>query len=152
MDFEKALEDLYVFIENMQNASKKLTRTKMVNAAIPISTISKFNQTKREQGFKFTVTTLHKIAKRIDFLNKKNNEPTTYAKDLDKIIKHFIKNYILIDKRSKLAENYNLKFWSLERMYNFNISKTSISIVTLIEYAEAVQYQRPISSKQEGNN
>ncbi|RIN27720.1 hypothetical protein [Staphylococcus succinus] len=152
MDFKKALEDLYVFIEDMQSASKKLTRTKMVSSAIPISTISKFHQSKREKGFKFTVTTLYKIAKRIDSLNKKNDEPTTYAKDLEKIIKRFIKNYILVDKRSKLAENYNLKFWSLERMYNFNIRKTSISIVTLIEYAEAVQYQRPLKSKQEGNN
>ncbi len=50
------------------------------------------------------------------------------------------------------TENYNLKFWSLERMYNFNIRKTSISIVTLIEYAEAVQYQRPLKSQQEDNN
>lgn len=152
MNFKKALEDLYIFIEDMQSASKKLTRTKMVNSTIPISTISKFHQSNRKTGFKFTVTTLHKIAKRIDFLNKKNDETTTYAKDLNKMIKQFIKNYILVDKRSILAENYNLRFWSLERMYNFNIRKTSISIGTLIEYAEAVQYQRPLKSKQEDKN
>lgn len=144
MDFKKALEDLYTIIEDMQHASKNLTRTKMVSATTPISTLSKFNQSNRKDGFNFTVTTLHKLAKRIDFLNKKEEKATTFAKDLEKMIKSFIKNYILTDKRARLVEKYNLKYWSLERMHNFNIRKTAISIMTLVEYAEAVQYERPL--------
>ncbi|MEX2935973.1 hypothetical protein [Staphylococcus saprophyticus] len=144
MNFKKALEDLYSIIEDMQQASKELTRTKMVSTNIPISTITKFHQAKRKTGFKFTVTTLHKIAKRIDYLSKKDENTTTYAKDLEKMVKKFIKTFILVDKRARLVEKYNLKFWSLERMYHFNIRKTAISITTLVEYAEAVQYERPL--------
>jgi hypothetical protein len=142
LDFKKAVEDLYTIIEDMQQASKKLTRTKMVSANIPISTITKFHQAKRKDGYNFTVTTLHKIAKRIDAVNKKMEQVTTYAKDLEKMVKSFIKKYILVDKRARLVEKYNLKFWSLERMYHFNIRKTAISITTLVEYAEAVQYKK----------
>lgn len=151
MDFKESLENLYRFLEDMQAASKKLTRTKMVTSSIPISTISKFHQTSRKEGFSLTVTTLHKIAKRIDFLNKKNGEPTTYAKDLEKMLNGFIKDYILVEKRARLVEKYNLRFWSLERMHNFNIRKTAISVVKLVEYAESVQYQRPLKSNREDN-
>lgn len=147
MGFEKAIEDLYSMIEDIQHTSKKFTRTKMVSNNIPISTISKFYQSQRKDGFNFTVTTLHKIAKRIDFLNKKEGKPTTYAKTFEKMINSFIKKYILVEKKSNLVKKYNLNHYSLNRMIKFNIRNTAISMNTLVEYAKAVQYNQPLKDR-----
>lgn len=147
MGFEKALEDLYTSIENIQHASKKFTRTKIVGGNIPISTISKFYQAQRKDGFNFTVTTVHKIAKRVDFLNKKEEKPTAYARAFEKIVNSFIKKYILVESQRKLDKKYNLNRYSLNRMTNFNIRKTAISINTLVEYAKAVQYKQPLKDR-----
>ncbi|MCD9074460.1 hypothetical protein LDL00_11555 [Staphylococcus epidermidis] len=144
MEYKEALDELYACLEKIQRESKRLTRTRMITSNNSISVLGKFNQASRQKGYHLSVITLHNIAKRIDFLNRKDGMPTNYAQELESIINKFIKRYILVEQRYQLVKKYNLTWGSLQRMNEFNIRKTSIGLEKILQYSDAVQLNRPL--------
>lgn len=144
MEYNEVLDELYACLENIQKESKRLTRTRMITQKNSISVLGKFNQASREKGYHLSVVTLHNIAKRVDFLNRKDGAPTNYAQELENIINKLIKQFILVEQRYQLVEKYNLTWGSLQRMNEFNIRKTSIGLEKILQYSDAVQFNRPL--------
>ncbi|MFW3619470.1 hypothetical protein [Staphylococcus caprae] len=147
MEYKEALDKLYACLEELQRESKRLTRTKMITPNISISVLGKFNQASRQKGYHLSVLTLHSIAKRIDFLNRKDGSPTNCAQEFETIINKFIKRFILVEQRYQLVKKYNLTWGSLQRMNDFNIRKTSIGLEKILQYSDAVQLNRPLPQR-----
>lgn len=147
MNYNEAVTNIYQSVEQLQEETKKRKRADIITSSLPISTLDKFNQVNTKEGIHITVITVHKVAKRIDALNRKQKTPTTYAKEFEKLIKYFIKHFILVDKKLKLTHKYQMNFETLSRMSDFNIRKSSISVNTLLYYAYAIEHDQPLKKR-----
>lgn len=127
----KQIEDYILYLTEQ---SKKHATTDMILGGIRQSTIINFNYKVADNPLNITTVTICKITKRLDELEK---EPSSYQKDFKKMIKDFIKKYILIDDINNLIK-YDLNYTTLHKIKDYTL-KTPYRLITLKKYAEILE-------------
>lgn len=121
-------------ILHLVEQSKTHTPTEMILGNIPHSTVSNFNYGIKDNPLKVNTSTLYKIVKRLDELEK----DTTYYKDLCKVIKEFVQKNIMVDSISNLVSEFGLNYITLHKISDYKLT-TPYRLVTLKQYAEQVE-------------
>ncbi|HHD0846060.1 hypothetical protein [Staphylococcus capitis] len=129
----KELEDYIIFLINQ---SKKHTPTEMILGNIPHSTVINFNYSLYKKPLSINSTTLRKIVRRIDELEK----TSTYYDELCKRVKNFIEKNIMIGSISYLTKELGLNYTTLHKIKDYQLT-TPYRLITLENYAKQIRHK-----------